>query len=228
MPLSNLLLAAGAMVTVGLTPASEVTLPGRQIRLGDVADLSAFALSERSRLAPLVLAAVPAGRSRITLSRAAVGALVRRGVPGLGVRSQAEAESLTFLVPTQAAQRARGGCSELARPLAAGSPVSVADLVPVDCRDEAASGLRFDRLNGVARAESGLAAGAYLGRIAAAPAVAVDKGAKLTLVATAGPVRVTREVVALQAGRSGGKVFVRDAEGHVTSAPLVVQEGAGR
>ena len=228
MPLLNLLLAAaGASVTVGLTPAAEVALPDRRIRLGDVADLSALAPSARSRLAPRILAVIPAGRTGITLSRAALAALVRRSVPGLGVRADAQKAPLAFRVAASADVPARADCVELARPLAAGAPLSDGDLAPAECREEAASGLRFDRLDRVARAERDLAAGTYLGRISTAPAVAVDKGDKLTLVATAGPVRVSREVVALQAGRSGGKVFVRDNEGNVTSAPLAVQDGGG-
>jgi flagella basal body P-ring formation protein FlgA len=226
MALSNLLLAAaGATVTVGLTPAAEVALPDRQIRLGDVADLSALAPSERARLAPRVLAVIPAGRSGTVLSREALGALVRRSVPGLSVRSDSDGATLAFRVTTSAAERPRAACAELARPLAAGAALAGGDLVAVECREEAASGLRFDRLERVARADRDLKAGTYLGRISAAPSVAVDKGAKLTLVATAGPVRVSREVVALQAGRPGGRLFVRDAEGNVTSAPLAVQDG---
>lgn len=228
MPLFNLLLAAaGATVTVGLTPAAEVALPDRRIRLGDVADLSALDPSARSRLAPRVLAVIPAGRTGLTLSREALGALVRRSVPGLRVRTQAGEAALAFRVTMGADEGPRTGCAELARPLAAGAAVSSDDLVPVACRETAASGLRFDRLDRVARAERDLEAGTYLGRVSVSPAVAVDKGAKLTLVATAGPVRVSREVVALQAGRSGGKVFVRDNEGNVTSAPLAVRDGGG-
>jgi hypothetical protein len=225
--LSLLLAAAGATVTVGLIPAAEVALPDRKIRLGDVADLSALAPSERVRLAPRVLAVIPAGRTGITLSREALGALVRRSVPGLGVRSEADAAPLAFRVAAGTDERPRAACAELARPLATGAPLSDGDLTPVDCREAEPAGLRFDRLDRVARADRDLAAGTYLGRISAAPAVAVDKGAKLTLVATAGPVRVSREVVALQAGRPGGRLFVRDAEGNVTSAPLAVQDGGG-
>lgn len=228
MPLLNLLLAAaGATVTVGLTPAAEVALTDRRIRLGDVADLSALAPSERSRLAPRVVAVIPAGRTGITLSREALGALVRRSVPGLAVRAGADSAPLSFRVTAGADERPRAACAELARPLAAGAALADGDLAPVDCREGAPSGLRFDRLDRVARAERDLAAGTYLGRVSPAPAVAVDKGAKLTLVATAGPVRVSREVVALQAGRPGGRLFVRDAEGNVTSAPLAVQNGGG-
>lgn len=228
MALLNLLLAAaGASVTVGLTPAAEVALPGRQIRLGDVADLNGLDPSTRSRLAPRVVAVIPAGRTGATLPREALAALVRRSVPGLSVRPGADTSPLAFRVAAGAEERRATDCAELARPVAAGTPLSDKDLIPVACREAAFSGVRFDRIAGVVRAQGDLAAGTYLGRIAAAPAVAVDKGAKLTLVATAGPVRVSREVVALQAGRSGGKVFVRDAEGNVTSAPLAVQDGGG-
>jgi flagella basal body P-ring formation protein FlgA len=227
--LTLLLASAGASVTVGLVPAAEVTLSSRQIRLGDVADLSALEPSARSRLAPRVLATIPAGRSGITLSREAVRALLRRNVPGLGVRTEAEETSLVFRVAANADAPTRGDCAELARPLAEGAALSDRDLAPVPCADGApAPALRFDRLDRVARADRDLAAGTYLGRLTAAPAVAVDKGDKLTLVSTAGPVRITREVVALQAGRPGGRLFVRDSEGNVTSAPLAADEGAGQ
>lgn len=227
--LTLLLAAAGASVTVGLVPAAEVTLPSRRIRLGDVADLSALEPATRSRLAPRVLATIPAGRTGISLSRDAVSALVRRSVPGLNLRTENHDAPLAFRVAASADERPARACAELARPLAAGAALSDRDLAPVACDDKAAAaGLRFDRLDRVARADRDLAAGTYLGRISAPPAVAVDKGAKLTLVSSAGPVRVSREVVALQAGRAGGRLFVRDNEGNVTSAPLATQEGAGQ
>jgi flagella basal body P-ring formation protein FlgA len=227
MSLLNLLLAAaGASVTVGLVPAAEVALPGRQIRLGDVADLSGLAPEARTRLAPRVLAAIPPGRSRITLSREALQALVRRNVPGLSLRPDSNGSPMAFRVAADSGDRTSGACAELTRPLADGAPLSDADLVAVDCRSNAASpALRFDRQDRVVRASGELAAGTYLGRISAPPAVAVDRGDKLTLVATAGPVRVSREVVALQAGRPGGRLFVRDSEGNVTSAPLAAEGG---
>lgn len=224
--LSLLLAAAGASVTVGLVPAAEVALPDRRIRLGDVADLSRLAPAERRRLAPRVIAAIPAGRSRIALTREALRGLVRRSVPGLALRAEANEAPLTFTVAEPALDRLAGTCAELARPVAAGAAIAGDDLVPVQCRGAAASAeLRFDRLNRIVRAAGPLSAGAYLGRISAGSAPAVDKGGKLRLVATSGPVRVSREVVAMQPGRAGGRLFVRDSEGNVTSAPLA--SGAG-
>jgi flagella basal body P-ring formation protein FlgA len=221
-----LLAVAGPSAAVGLTPASEVALPDRRIRLGDVADLSGLPAAERRRLESRVIAAVPANRSRIVLTRQALAGLVRRSVPGLALRAGPDEAPLTFRVAATAADRLAGSCAQLARPVEAGAAVSGEDLEPAPCgAGTAAADLRFDRLNRIVRAGGPLAAGTYLGRISATPAPSVDKGDKLSLVATAGPVRVTRDVVAMQPGRAGGRVFVRDSEGNVTSAPLVA--GAG-
>jgi flagella basal body P-ring formation protein FlgA len=120
------------------------------------------------------------------------------------------------------------GCVELARPLATGAVLSDRDVVAVPCDEKAAPApLQFDRRERVVRVEGDLAAGAYLGRVSLPSTVAVDKGAKLTLISTSGPVRITREVVALQVGRPGGKIFVKDSEGNVTSVQLAVEEGRG-
>ncbi len=228
MPFLPLLLAAaGAPAAIGLTPAAEVALPDRRIRLADVADLGGLEPSARAALAPRVIAAIPSGRREMVLSRQAVAGLVRRSVPGLKLRDEAAGTKLIFRV-TQAAQpRLAGGCAELAQGAAAGEAVSNGMLAPVECRPgQAVARLRFDRIGGVVRASGALAAGAYLGRISAPGAAVVDKGDELTLVSRSGPVWVTRKVMAMQTGRAGGRLFVRDSEGHVTSAPLA--EGAGR
>jgi flagella basal body P-ring formation protein FlgA len=230
MPILELLLAAaGATVTVGLAPAAEVALPGREIRLGDVADLSGLPPAARARLAPRIVAVIPAGRTGITLTRESLRTLVRRSVPALDLRTGPGEAAIAFRAAASSEDRPAPACAELARSLADGAALSNEDLVPVACRDHAAMPpLRFDRLNRVVRAEGAIAAGTYLGRISAPSAVAVDKGDKLSLVASAGPVRVSRDVVALQAGRPGGRLFVRDAEGNVTSAPLAAPSGAGK
>jgi len=221
-----LLAAADSSVTAGLTPASEVALAGRQIRLGDVADLSGLPPAAQRRLAPRVIAAVPAGRSRIALTRQALRGLVRRSVPGLTLRAGANEAPLIFTVGEPAQDRLAGTCAEVTRPLAAGAAVSDEDLVPVPCYGAAAPAeLRFNRLNRVLRTSGPLAAGTYLGRISVGAAPDVDKGDKLSLVVTAGPVRVSRAVVAMQPGRAGGRLFVRDSEGNVTSVPVAAGIG---
>jgi hypothetical protein len=207
----------------GASAPGEMTLPDRRIRLVDVADLSLLAPAARRSLAPRVIATMPPGRGRITLSREALTGLIRRSVPGLALSPRLDEGMLIFRVAL--AEPASAGCSELARPVAAGKAISSEDMLPVPCRAEAVPELRFDRRDGIVRAGGDLAAGAYLGRISAGAAPAADKGDKLTLVSSAGPVRIAREVVAMQPGRAGARLFVRDSEGHVTSAPLA---GAGR
>ena len=53
----------------------------------------------------------------------------------------------------------------------------------------------------------------------------IDPGEALTLVSSVGPVRIQRKVIALQPGRDGRRVFVRDEDGQVLSVPLRI-EGA--
>lgn len=50
---------------------------------------------------------------------------------------------------------------------------------------------------------------------------AVQTGDELTLISRAGPVTVERSVTALQPGRSGRRLFVRDRAGHVSSIDFV-------
>lgn len=50
---------------------------------------------------------------------------------------------------------------------------------------------------------------------------AVKTGDRLTLISRAGPVTVERSVTALQPGRGGRRLFVRDDAGHVSSIPFV-------
>ncbi|MBX9813655.1 MAG: hypothetical protein K2X76_03035, partial [Sphingomonas sp.] len=69
-----------------------------------------------------------------------------------------------------------------------------------------------------------VASGDYLGALAPLPARAIKRGAPLTLRAMAGPIVIEREVRAVQPARAGGRVFVRDADGHVFAAPLVIAQ----
>ncbi len=48
-------------------------------------------------------------------------------------------------------------------------------------------------------------------------------GDKLVLQSRAGPVTIERTVTAVQPGRSGGRLFVRDAEGRIFAALYVAE-----
>ena len=83
--------------------------------------------------------------------------------------------------------------------------------------------LRVDRRTAAVVARTDLSAGTYLGRLSPAPPSSPRKGDALVLRAQLGPITVEREVTALQPGSAGGKLFVRDAEGQVTSALLAME-----
>jgi hypothetical protein len=51
----------------------------------------------------------------------------------------------------------------------------------------------------------------------------IARGSSLTLVSRVGPVTITREVTAMQPGRPGGRMFVRDPEGAVFSVRIDAQ-----
>lgn len=116
------------------------------------------------------------------------------------------------------------GCFATSRDVPAGASLSARDVTAAPCRTDAARArLRYDRDGGVVVAAAALPAGTYLGRLAPLMEAFVAKGAVLTLRSSAGPVTVERQVTAMQAGRAGGRVFVRDSSGKVFAAPLLVE-----
>lgn len=127
-----------------------------------------------------------------------------------------------------AAEAPQAACVATARDIAAGEQISADLLVPVDCRTRArnARWARFDRASGSLTARQALPAGTYLGRLPAAAAPLVPKGARLVLRASAGPAIVEREVTTLQPARAGQRVFVRDADGNVFAAAFAVPTAA--
>lgn len=225
---SLLLAAAGAAVAV---PTVSIDLRGREVRLGDVARLTGFAPAGDPALASRIIASVPRGRTQLSMTREALAGLVRRSVPGLGTWLRPGAGSVTFRAPARRheAKGASGACAATAQPVAQDAALKTADIVTVPCEArEVGAPVRFDRRASAVRASAHLPAGTRLGRLALPAAPNVDRGDELTLLSRVGPVSVERQVVALQAGRSGGRVFVRDAEGQVVSAPLSVQPEVAR
>lgn len=121
-----------------------------------------------------------------------------------------------------------GQCVATIRDVAAGEHLTVADLEAVACRDGSPSKVHigFSAATRSAVAARPLPRGTYLGRLSAASAAILPKGSRVTLRAISGPAIIEREVVTLQAARSGQRVFVRDAKGQVFAVPLVMTEGA--
>lgn len=224
------LLAVSASANIALMPATEIEVPSREIRLGDVAVLDHFRGATRTRLAARVIARLPRGRNSITLSPAAVAGLVRRSVPGLNAVAGANRSPITIRTRdgTGEAEAAKPSCVALSRPVTQGETLTLADVMPASCEKHAQTQVRFDRGGSLVRAAADLEAGTHLGRLSLPELAGVDRGDKLTLVSRVGPVRIERKVVAVQPGRPGGRIFVRDEEGQVLTAPLQLVKGGER
>lgn len=138
--------------------------------------------------------------------------LVLAAMPAITAAAGGEARTRT-LPPA-------GGCRRLTVDVADGREIPPEAIEPDDCVAAKPGAVRFDRATGASLADGDLAAGSYLGRISAVAPAAVARGAILSLVSTAGPVRIVRQVTALQPSR-GGRVFVRDGDGQVFAVTLL-------
>lgn len=109
-------------------------------------------------------------------------------------------------------------CFASSRDLSAGSVLSADDVAVTPCQSVSQRApLRYDRLAGAPVTAATIPAGTYLGRLAPLAQIRIEKGQRLTLRSASGPVVIEREVVAVQPGVPGGRVFVSDASGRVFS-----------
>jgi len=168
----------------------------------------------------LVIARLPAGGRRTTLTHAALASLVHRRAPQLAHFDIGDADATVALTHSATTNSDSGAaCYTAARDLPSGRALSREDLRPAACTHDPSASLAYDATNGVLRSAQAIAAGAYLGRVAVLPAAFVDTGDELSLVVAVGPVQIERTVTALQPASSGDAVFVRDGDGHVFRAP---------
>lgn len=212
--------AIGAMDFAQLIPRSIVELERSEILLSDVVDLSRFPSHEREQLAAVVIAKMADQESRITIERRALAGLVQRAVPA--VRPLDADGEVTFVRRILHPDEVKGSCQALSHHIPSGDTIDRADVVPVACGEPVVGvPLSFDKLHQKLRATSHLAAGRKLGRIDIPASAPIEAGDTLTLVASVGPVTVERSVTALQPGGPGGRVFVQDGEGQVTSVAIM-------
>jgi flagella basal body P-ring formation protein FlgA len=209
-------LAAAAAVSAASAPGGVETIEieGSELRLGDLTALRGFAAAVRGQDGARVIAALPAGRSSVVVTRGALAELVGRSPAAVRLELEAPEQRIVIRRAAEASRR----CFAAARAIVAGERISAADLVPADCRPAAeVASLRLDRADGSVRAGADIAVGDYVGRVAPAQGAEVPAGSALSLVSRVGPVTIRRPVVALQPGRAGGNVFVRDGDGQVFS-----------
>jgi hypothetical protein len=195
-----------------LADRGEIVLSRPAVTLADVAQAA-----DLGRLGAMEIARLPVGRDRLSLSRRAIAALVRRAVPGIVVES-GDARIVTFRY-VRRAEVGAAGCQVTSAALAAGAAITRDKIAAGPCA-MATPALRYDAASGYLVARHDLPAGSPLGHLAVPPPATVARGEAMTLISRAGPVTIERPVTALQPGHVGRRVFVRDSRGHVFAAPV--------
>lgn len=134
--------------------------------------------------------------------------------------------ALAFLADAPASDR----CVVTLRDLDAGEHVTLDAVRHVPCRGNniPKEHVSFDRSTRSAIVPRSIPVGTYLGQLWPHKTPILPKGSRMTLRAMSGPAIVEREVVTLQPGRSGERIFVRDDNGNVFAASLHMDESAGR
>ena len=204
-------LLALALATQTVTSGATVELSSRDITAGDIAEVEGRAST--------VVARVPQGRESIEIDPQTARRLVANRLPGVQFRLRRN-EPVTFVVAAQDRGMPRT-CFRAANDLPAGSVLRRSSVETTGCDEaELAAGLSFDRRLGVPIAHRFVARGEYLGSVAPAPDDLVRGGDTLTLRIDDGPVRIEREVRALQAGGHAERIFARTADGDVIAARI--------
>lgn len=110
-------------------------------------------------------------------------------------------------------------CLRARTALSSGATPRLTDFDPAPCNDVGDAAFRFDRDHHVPRAARDIRVGETVRPWADASGDRIQPGDALTFRVDAGPVRIVRQVIALQAARPGQRLFVKDSDGQIFSAP---------
>jgi len=209
------LLAVIASQLLCAAPPVVTELDRRTIHLADLAEMVSPA---PANAAPIVIAHIPAGSTRVEIDEAAARRLIANRVPNARFELRFE-DKIVFSAPPAKVKHAT--CFAAAHNIASGSIISKSDVTQAQCSSEpVASALSFDRQAQAPIAAQEIFAGSYLGPISPASDAQLARGANVVLVTGGNGVRVSRSVSTLQAGRAGQMVFVLTMDGQVFAVPF--------
>jgi flagella basal body P-ring formation protein FlgA len=204
--------------SVGSTPSAREAAPTIAVTNGIVV---ARDLASASPAGDAIVMRLPRGVDSIELNETKRRNLLRARFPG-GRFTLRQTGALRVV------RRARPNAARISQPcfvgrrdIPADAAIGKDDVDPVSCRHEVqVNRLFYHTASASLIARRDLPAGTYLGAIKLPEALAATKGDDLVYRTAEGPVTVERKVVALQNGRSGGKIFVRTEDGRVLVSTL--------
>ncbi|WP_375397085.1 flagella basal body P-ring formation protein FlgA [uncultured Sphingomonas sp.] len=212
---SAAMIAAIGLGIVAPADGAPIRVRDRAIRMADVVRLPAE--SDWRRLAAVEIWRIPAGQGGVTLTRRAIAALIRRATPGIAL-ADAGPGTIEFRAGVSARPVIRK-CYVLIAAAVAGATIDRKAVTPGPCGGGKVD-TAWDRAAGTLVAGRAFAAATSIGPVRPPAAPLVMRGDVMTLVSRAGAVTIERGVTALQPGRAGEKVFVRDNSGKVFAAPI--------
>jgi hypothetical protein len=212
----------GTPVLSPITPRVTVLLRADEVRLADVADLSSLPDALRQRAAPLVLGRFRQGRAAQSISVSALFARARTLMPELSLWLPPEGKGRVSLQRDTSEQGDKMlPCFKAETALAAGVPVSARNFRADRCNAPLpASAFRYDRARQAVLTTRALLPGEPVRRFTDAQDASVNPGDQMILTVGIGPVRVQRQVEALQHARAGQKLFVKTQDGEIMAIPL--------
>ncbi|MDR6411305.1 flagella basal body P-ring formation protein FlgA [Paraburkholderia terricola] len=221
--LQRLALAGALTCAATVSPASEPhvvfhatsDVMRQEVRLGDVADLSALPARWRAQAAELVVARLRAHDTRTDISATRLAEAARRQVPALTPWLTTTSTHRVAIVqhampaserkPLTSANAPRRHCLQLTRPASRGEAIRASEVVTVECPVNAllVNSIHHDREAHVARASRDLAPGDIVAAITPRRLAHIRQGERVSTVVRAGPFTVERTETALTDGTSG-------------------------
>jgi hypothetical protein len=204
---------------------SQSSVGHSSVVLGDVARLSNLPSAMRRRAQSLAIYEIPAGRRRITLSAKFIVERASNLLPALRPWLDPNANGVVEVTLTKRHddETTQSACMVAKTSLAVGDIATRSNFTAAACPPEgpSARAFRYSAATGSAYAVRSITAGEQVLSVPSGDLAAVRPGQSLFITARAGPVRVQREVVAVQPAAMGRALFVKAADGKVFSVPGV-------
>lgn len=197
----------------------------REVRLGDVADLSDLPASLRSRAQAVVLLRFAPGTETLRIDTTRLVERARAQLPALTPFLRAEPGQIITIrldggrgtVP--AIGTTAPACMVVVRPVPAGIAPTADDLQTAPCTTSRRRSFAYDSVSGVATATRSLSIGDVVAAISPSSLASVRTGDAYVVTARVGPVSVRRRVTAVQTARTGQAMFVAGDDGEVFAVP---------
>lgn len=223
MTLGAVILAGALGATSGQAVfVSPTMIAGDQVRLGDVADVSALPVALQGPAADLQLLRLKPGTGPVTISSTRLAERARGLMPVLGPwLEQTPVEVTITRAPPKVAEPRPLACQVLTAPVAAGQAVLASEVAPAPC-DGATIPVKLALRGraGTPTAPTDLAAGDLVAARDLSAYAVIRQGQELRLRTQTGAVSVERTASAVQSVRQGQAVFVRFGDGEVLRAGI--------